>query len=119
MISNSSHISDSDLSSQRKSDRTFVTPTDKEIKEILRLQQLQNQLMKSVYGTTPQIPTLPNHRKQSTVKSTNSGDGSQSYKKDQISQVTEKEESDLSGDENYVDYSAEQARHEHKKAQFD
>ena len=46
-----SQISESDMSYGHRSERMLVKPTESEIKEILRLQQLQNQLMKNVYGT--------------------------------------------------------------------
>jgi hypothetical protein len=39
---NNNQISDSDISSGRRSERMLVKPTESEIKEILRLQQLQS-----------------------------------------------------------------------------
>ena len=118
---NCHQISDSDISSGRRSERMLVKPTESEIKEILRLQQLQSQLMKNVYGTI-QHPAKT-HTKFTRQKSPiTDSDGYDSYKKDQISKVTEQEESESEcgyQESTLMELSAEQARHLEHKAMFE
>ena len=67
--------------------------------------------MKNVYGTIHQPAIRTQFHYKEKLSPSARSDGSKSYKQDQISQVTEKEESDNSEEnqyeQTYIDFSAE------------